>query len=290
MTLPGFEIHRPDSYEEATELALRFGVEGIYFCGGTELLLLMKFGFADYTHLIDLKRVAGIDGIRTDGDHLTIGAGATHREIERSPEVVGTIPSLAEMEKQVANLRVRNVGTLGGNLSFSDPHSDPSTYLLVTGAALELRAGAGSRMVEIEDFVAGPFQTVLDQGEILASVILPIPAPSASIVHRKLSFHERPAVTVTSLVDIQGGCIEDARVAVGSVGVMPTRCRSAEEVMRGHAASDVDAASLHALGEAAGEAVRPVADSNGSVEYKQHLVSVLTTRTFTEALSAHVRS
>src|SRR5437016_3618738 len=130
MTLPRFQLHRPESVEEASDLLRQYGDDAALYCGGSELVLLMKLGFADYGHLIDLK---GIDGLRVLHEHdgaLHVGAATTHRQLERSPIVREGWPALARMERNVANVRVRTVGSLGGNLCFADPHSDPATFLL----------------------------------------------------------------------------------------------------------------------------------------------------------------
>src|SRR6185312_8684166 len=134
MTLPPFDLHRARSLDEAHELLERYGEDAAVVCGGTELLLLLKLGFAAYGHLVDVKGIEELGGVRVDNGTLLIGATATHREIERSPAVLERLPALAAMERDVANIRVRNVGTLGGNLCFSDPHSDPATFLLTLDA------------------------------------------------------------------------------------------------------------------------------------------------------------
>jgi len=85
--LRAFDLHRPSSVEEATELAERYGEDAAFYCGGTELVLLLKLGFASFRHLIDLKGIDELRGIRLDGDSLVVGGAVTHRELERSPLV-----------------------------------------------------------------------------------------------------------------------------------------------------------------------------------------------------------
>ena len=160
MTLPPFELHRPGSLEQATELAARYGEDAAFYCGGTELLLLLKLGFASFGHLIDLKRIEELGGIRQENGELVIGAAVTHRTLERSDVIRTTLPAFAEMERRVANLRVREVGTLGGNLCFSDPHSDPATFLLALDAEVVCRRGGEQpRRLPVSEFVVGPYQT-----------------------------------------------------------------------------------------------------------------------------------
>ncbi len=285
MTLPPFDLHRPRSIEEATELAERYGDAAAFYCGGTELLLLLKLGFASYGHLVDLKGIDELGGTRADNGTLVIGAAVTHRELERSELVRERLPALATMERTVANLRVREVGTLGGNLCFSDPHSDPATFLLAVDAEVECRRGGGQpRRLPIGDFVVGPYQTSLEHGELLTAVRIPALPDGAAVAHAKFSFHERPTATVACLARAVDGAVEEARVAVGSVGVRPVRSATAEKALEGTPVAELDGA-LENVGERAAEDANPVDDATGSAEYKAQLVKVLVGRTIREAIA-----
>jgi carbon-monoxide dehydrogenase medium subunit len=284
VTLPPFDLHRPQSLEEATELADRYGEDAAFYCGGTELLLLLKLGFASFGHLIDLKGVEELEGVRAEDGELVIGAAVTHRELERSDLVRERLPALATMERRVANLRVREVGTLGGNLCFSDPHSDPATFLLVLDAEVEhRRGGEAAGRTPISDFVVGPYQTSLGEGEVLTSVRIPELPRGAVVVHAKFAFHERPTATVACLARVVEGEVVEARVAVGSVGARPVRAPAAEQVLTGAPAEEIGTGLLAEAGERAAEAAAPVDDATGSAEYKAQLVHVLVERTFREA-------
>jgi aerobic carbon-monoxide dehydrogenase medium subunit len=285
MTLPPFELHRPESLEEATELATRYGEDAAFYCGGTELLLLLKLGFASFGHLIDLKRIEELRGVRAENGTLVVGAAVSHRELERSQLVHERLPAMAKMERRVANLRVREVGTLGGNLCFSDPHSDPATFLLAVDAEVECRRGGGAaRQLPIGAFVVGPYQTSLEPGELLTAVRIPSVPNGASVAHAKFSFHERPTATVACLVQVAGGFVAEARVAVGSVGVRPVRSGAAEEALAGAPVAELDGAVARA-GERAAEDAAPVDDATGSADYKAQLVKVLVGRTVREAIA-----
>jgi aerobic carbon-monoxide dehydrogenase medium subunit len=279
VTLPPFDLHRVETAEEARDVLLRYGDDAAVICGGTELLLLLKLGFAAYGHLVDIRGIRGLDGVRRDNGSLVIGATATHREIERSPSVLEALPALAEMERRVANIRVRNVGTLGGNLCFSDPHSDPATFLL----ALDAEAEWGSQRRPLADFLRGPYETALAPGELLRAIRIPLPAPETAIAHRKLAFHERPAATVTCAIDIVEGVVREARIAVGSVGARAVRASAAEQRLAGAAIGD--AAAVREAAELAAEASGAVEDANGSEEYKLQLVRVLVERCVEDAAS-----
>jgi len=285
VTLPPFDLHRPQSLEEATELADRYGEDAAFYCGGTELLLLLKMGFAAFGHLIDLKGVEDLGGVRVENGSLVVGGAVTHRELERSDVVREWLPALAAMERKVANLRVREVGTLGGNLCFSDPHSDPATFLLALDAKVECRRGGeAARRVPIGTFVAGPYQTSLREGEVLTAVRIPVPAAGAGAAHAKFAFHERPTATVACVARVEGGVVAEARVAVGSVGPRPVRSASAETLLAGMPVGEIDPGVVAEAGARAAEDAAPVDDATGSAEYKAQLVRVLVERTFRDAL------
>ncbi len=287
MTLPPFQLHRPTTLDEASALLDRFGDAAAPYCGGTELLLLLKLRLAAFDHLVDLKGIDELAGVRVEDGALRIGAAVTHRALEREPLVLERLPALAAMERRVANIRVRSAGTLGGNLCFADPRSDPATFLLALDALAECRRGGGKpRRLPLAEFLIGPYQTALEQGEMLTAVRVPLPPPGSVLVHDKLAFRERPAVTVTSLVRVEQGRVAEARVAVGSAGPRPVRAVEAEASLLGLDARRPDGAALAEAGAAAASACGAVDDAHGSAEYKRHLVSVLVQRSVRSALEA----
>jgi carbon-monoxide dehydrogenase medium subunit len=283
VTLPPFALHRPRSLDEVEDLLAQHGDEAVVYCGGTELLLLMKLGLAAYPNLVDLKGIPELRVLEERDGRLCVGAAVTHRELESSPFVHRLFPALAEMERRVANVRVRSVGTLGGNLCFSDPHSDPATFLLASGAELVCRRGAAERTIPIGEFVRGPYETALGPHELLTEIRIPVLPAGAALVHEKFATHERPALTVSCFVRAEDGHVAEARIAVGSVSAAPGRVSEAENLLVGLPVES-GADQLRVAGEIAAEAVAPLADLNGSVEYKRNLVRVFVSRCCTTAV------
>ncbi len=289
MRLTPFDLHRPETVEQATELLTELGSAAQPYCGGTELLLVAKLGLTDFTDLVDVKGIKELGGIEAGGE-LRIGATTTHRELEHSEPVRRRWPSLAEMERHVGNIRVRNVGTIGGNLCFADPHSDPATYLVAAGAAITVRGGGGpARRIAVEDFTHGPYQNALAPGELLIDVRVPAPALGSALVHRKMSFRERPAITVAANVTIRDGMLTAARLVVGSIGLAPERMHAAEHELVGVEAGAAGNGLLARCADAAADESQPLQDSNGSVEYKRQLVRVLVGRCVREAIAVAQR-
>jgi carbon-monoxide dehydrogenase medium subunit len=279
-------VHRPESVREASRLLHAFGDDAAVYCGGTELLLLFKLGLVHFGHLIDVKRIAALTGIRVRDGWLVIGAATTHRVIERSPLVRELAPELASMEHRVANIRVRNVGTLGGNLCFADPHSDPAAFLLVLNATLicgdDDRA---TRSVPIAEFVRDAYEPDLRIGELLIEIHVPALPERAAISHQRFAIHERPSATVTSLIQWRDNRVHDARMSIGSIGYRPTRATEAERELLGAEPDQIEA-RLERAAVAAVAVAEPVSDPEGSEEYKRHLVSVLVKRSVRQAAAS----
>lgn len=246
------------------------GDDAAFYAGGTELLLVMKLGLAEYGSLIDLKRVPELRRVKVSEGSISIGAAVTHREVETHPGLHQALPEIGEMASRIGNARVRNSGTIGGNLAFADPHSDPATFLTALGGSV-LVAGTdgGTRRVAVEDFALGPYTTALDEGEVLVSVDFPIPLPGSKVVHRHLRFRERPTITITVAVDPENR----TAVSVGSVVPAPIRLADVEAMLR-----DGETVSHDELRVAASASIDPVDDMNGSAEYKRHLASEMVAR------------
>src|SRR3989475_9297198 len=174
MPLRKFAIHQPKNVAEASEMLAQFGEKGRLYAGGTELLLAMKHDLLRYEHLVDVKTISGLDKIEAKNGSLLIGGAVTHRAIEQSKIVKERLPFLAEMETNVANVRVRATGTLGGNLCFAEPHSDPATLLLVLGASVAAEGPQGRREIPMDDFFTGAYETCLGRNEVLTSIQIPL--------------------------------------------------------------------------------------------------------------------
>jgi carbon-monoxide dehydrogenase medium subunit len=284
-TLAPFEIHRAASIEEATALVEEHGDDAALYAGGTELLLLLKLGFAAFGHLVDVKPIVELGSIEPTNEGLRIGGAVTHRAIERSPVVREGWPELAEMERQVANIRVRATGTLGGNLAFSDPHSDPATFLLAAGASVHLSRGARRRSLPLEAFVQGPYETTLERGEVLEAVEVPRLGPGEAMAHLRFAVHERPAATSSAWVRVVDGRIDDVRVAAGSVGIVPVCPVGAGRALIGQPADAIDTDALDAISTTLADAAEPVTDANGADDYKHALVVELAGRCVREAVA-----
>src|SRR5436309_2129869 len=280
-----FELSDPTSVAEASELLARHGDAARIYAGGTELILAMKEGLVHYEHLVNVKTIPGLAGVRLDAGTLRLGAATSHRALERDPLVRQHFPAVARMEADVANVRVREVGTLGGNLCFAEPHADPGALLQVFDATVRLERKGGARTIPLERLFVGPFETCLEGDELLTEIVVPPLAPRSAAVYLKFGFLERPSVGVGVAVTLADGHVADARIAVGSVGPVPRRMRDAEARLQDRPVADSEAALTEA-GRIAARASDAITDLHGSAEYKEHLVGVLLRRAFQAALAA----
>ncbi len=285
--LPPFSLHQPETVQQAVALLREHGDDARLYAGGTELLLVMKAGLLHCGHLVDLKTIRGFDTIAIQPGAppvLRIGAGATHRQIERSAHVQVHLPTLVDLETQIANVRVRNAGTIGGNLCFAEPHADPGTLLLVHEARVGVAGSNGDREVPMEELFVDMFEVSLEPDEILTRVDVPLDSDHAGSAYVKFGTLERPSVGVATWVRLtpDGQGVEDARLGVGSVGPTPFRAREAEERLRGTSVADLPRVAREA-GAAAARDGAAVSDLYGSSDYKRHLVSVLVGRAVGQA-------
>lgn len=283
MPLRKFAIHQPKTIAEASQMLAEFGENGRLYAGGTELLLVMKHDLLRYQHLVDVKTIADLNKIEVKDGALVIGSTATHRAIERSALVQQNLPVLATMEANVANIRVRACGTLGGNLCFAEPHSDPATLLTALGAKVTVQGKSAMRSVAVDKLIMGAYETSLAGDELLANVEIPLPAKSQRAAYLKFQLKERPTLGLALVLDLDGDAIKKASAVVGSVSAVPAQSDKANALLIG-VRSQVEK-QLGAAAEALAQAADPIDDLEGSAEYKRHLIAVFLRRAFIKALS-----
>ncbi len=283
MPLRKFAIHQPKTIAEASQMLAEFGEKGRLYAGGTELLLAMKHDLLRYEHLVDVKTIPGLNQIEVKNSSVLIGGTATHRAIERSALVKQNLPVLAEMETQVANVRVRGSGTLGGNLCFAEPHSDPATLLVALGAKAHVQGKSGTRSVTIDKLITGAYETSLENDELLAGVEIPTLAKTQRVAYLKYQLKERPTLGLALVLEVDGETIKKATAVVGSVSAVPTQSAKANGLLAGPK-SQVER-QLGDAAQALAQAADPVDDLEGSAEYKRHLIGVFLKRAYIKALA-----
>ncbi len=274
-----FALHRPSSLDDVADLLVEHRGDSALYAGGTELLLLLKEGFLRVRNVIDVKRLPGLREIAVEDGSVAIGATATHLMVQRSAVLRAACPLVPAVAEHVANVRVRNVGTVGGNLAFADPHSDLATLFLTLDGSVRLWRRGQEREVSLAEFVRGPYETAREEDEILTSVrVRPWPAGTVA-TYVKFGMYERPTlgIALALTLDTRTRAVADARVAVGCIGPRPQRLTAMEEAARGRSVADVLADAEH-LATMAAESVAPVDDLHGSADYKRDMTRVFVRR------------
>ncbi len=283
MPLRRFTIHQPKGVSEASDMLVHYGEQARLYAGGTELLLAMKHDLLRYEHLIDVKTVPGLNRIELENSSIVVGSGVTHRAIEESALVKDRLPVLARMATHVANVRVRATGTLGGNLCFAEPHSDPATLLLALDARVCIHGKNGQKKLSLDELITGAYETSLASDELLTAVEIPPLLSTQRAAYVKFQTLERPTLGMALILDLDGENIKRARAVVGSVGATPSRSDKTDSLLAG-ARSQVEK-QLSDAASALADAADPVGDLQGSAEYKRHLVGVFLKRAYIQALA-----
>ena len=255
--------------------------------GGTALLTIIKQGLLLPKSLVNLKKIRDGATIRFDPDRgMSIGALATINEIETSPLVRAHYPVLAEASHVVANIRIRNMATLGGNLAHGDYQSDPPTVLAALDATVEIASQRGAREMKLSEFQRGSYETALVPGELITAICIPPLAREFKGIYIKFttgSSEERPCAGVAALVQMENAICRELRLAVGAVSPRPVRIAAGEALARGQ---NLNGAVIERIAAEAAGAVDPIEDIRGPADYKRHLVGVLVRRAITALANA----
>ena len=276
-----FDLTEPRTLQEACAI-LATGDDAKPVAGGTALLAIIKQGLLLPKSLVNLKKIHDASAITFDpGTGLRVGALATINEIEVSPLVRRYYPVLAETCHAVANIRIRNMATIGGNLAHADYQSDPPTVLVALDASIDLIGPSGSRRMKLPEFQLGSYETALTPGELISAVTIP-PVPQGMTGHyikfTTGSSEERPCAGIAALACMEDGICRELRLAVGAVSSRPMRISAAEEAARDMILTDE---LVEDIAADAARCVDPVEDVRGPIDYKRHLVGVLARRAIT---------
>jgi carbon-monoxide dehydrogenase medium subunit len=227
-----FEYHRAGSVDEAVALLGRFGESARLLAGGHSLLPLMKLRLAEPRHLVDIRRIPGLSGVREEAGALIIGAATPHQVLERSSVIRQRLPMVSEAAAQIGDAQVRNMGTIGGSLAHADPAADLPAVMLALDAELVAVGPKGRRAIPVDRFFAKLFTTTLSAGELLTEIRVPLPPPGSGGAYAKLPHpaSRYAVVGVAALVSVSGGKITGARVAI--TGSRRRRCAPARRRRR----------------------------------------------------------
>jgi aerobic carbon-monoxide dehydrogenase medium subunit len=281
-----FDYLEPTTVAEACALLKQHGGEAKVFAGGSHLTILMKQGLYQPRALVNIKKIPELRGIKYDAaEGLIIGALVTHREIETSALVREKFPVLCDAEREVANIRVRNMGTVGGNLASGEPLTDLSQIFIALEGKAKITGSDGHRTIPIEELFVDFYTTSLAEDEILTQVVLPpLPAPSGVdyIRFSSSSVVDKPSAGVAVRITLDAGNekVQTARIVLGCVGATPVRARKAEALVAG---KKLTPQLAEEAASAAAQECSPTSDLRGSEQYKRAIVRTLVKRAAAKA-------
>jgi carbon-monoxide dehydrogenase medium subunit len=272
-----FEYARATSVDDALALLDRLGPEARLIAGGHSLLPMMKLRLATPEHLVDINPLeAELRYLREEGDEVRIGALTRHRDLLESELLARRLTVFRDAERVIADPPVRNRGTIGGALCQADPAEDLSAVCAALGAQVVIRGRGGERVVDMAEFHRGPYTTAVEDGEMLTEVRVPLRGHTGSAyekVERRVG--DWAIAAAAAMVQLDGGTIADAGIALTAVGAHAPRLGWAEDALRGSPPSE------EAFAEAARRAATdcdPIGDQRGPADYKRHLAQELTLR------------
>jgi carbon-monoxide dehydrogenase medium subunit len=276
---------RPSTIDEA--LAVLGSDDGARcLAGGATLVANINAGRPHPAHVVSLRSIAELKGIRIDPDGaIRIAAMAPHAAVAAEARLVGGLALVREAASQIAHPAIRNMATLGGSLADADPSADYPCALLAAGAEVELVGPRGRRMCPIDGFFQRRFTSLLNSDEIIVAVRLPPSTDDETSTYLKFSRVDGDYATVSVGLRIrwQNGACTAIRIALGSCGPTPIRVPATEQALIG---TQLDAAALRTAAQAYLAVAEPPNDFRGTADYRRMIVPGLLERAVRNALNA----
>ncbi|MEK6986804.1 MAG: xanthine dehydrogenase family protein subunit M [Candidatus Thermoplasmatota archaeon] len=282
MIPPQFEYYAPVSVDDAIQLLDRFGGDAKVLAGGQSLLPVMKLRLAEPRALVDINRIPNLSYIREEGDHLKIGTLTRTNDLNDSELIRARYPIFSDAASVIADPLVRNMGTVGGNVSHGDPANDLPACMLALGAVFLAKGPKGTRTIPAEEFYVDTFTTALEPNEIMVEIQVPKARMGQGTAYVKLEKRagDFPIVGVAASLLEAKGKVEGAGIGLTAVGPTVLKAREAEAGLVGRAP---DEAAFRGAADLARSASHPVSDLRGPAEYKKAMVAVLTVRALRRA-------
>jgi aerobic carbon-monoxide dehydrogenase medium subunit len=279
-----FDYHAPNTLKEAVALLSQHKDSAKVLSGGQSLLPLLKLRLGQAGHLVDIGRIPGLEYIKEEGGMLKIGGRTRESALERSELLRARYPILIDTTKVIADPLVRNMATVGGNLAHGDPGNDHPATMIALGAQVVAVGPKGERVIPIDDFFLGLFQTALQADEILTEIRIPTPPARSGGAYFKLERKVGDYATAAAAAQITlgpSGAVERVGLALTNVGPTPVRSAAAEKYLVGR---KPDAASIGEAARLVSQASSPSPDRRGAVDYKREMARVMAVRALTKAV------
>ena len=285
MHIPDVELHQATTLDEAASLMARHAPDARLLAGGTDLLVDLKTGRVAVGHLVSLNRIDELRGISKTKSGLRIGALTTITELGESTAVRENFAPLLDAAMQMAARQIRNMATVGGNVSCAVPCADLPPILTAMNATILLWSPGGEREVPLAEFYAGPRQTHRRDDEVLTAVHVPDSPPGSGAAYARFAQRDGNAIAVAgvaaSLLLDAHGIVQEARMILNAVAPTAKPVPQAVQALVGNRPEDE---AFRAAAAAARDAAEPITDARGSADFRRELVEVLTRRALRGAL------
>ena len=284
MTTSAFEYYAPSTIADAIGLLEDHGDSAKLLAGGHSLVPIMKLRLAEPEVLIDLGQIEGLSGITDSGDGLSIGPMTTYNQLMTSELVCSRAAVLAEAAGLVADVQVRNRGTIGGSISHADPAGDMPGVVVALGAEFDATSSSGTRTIAADDMFVDLLTTALTANEILTDIrVGAIPEGTGAAYEKIANKASRYAIVgVCAVVSVEDGVCTAARVGVTGTGPKAVRAGAAESALVGSA---LDAESIRGAASVTADGIDPLSDVHASGDYRVHLTRVAAERAISRAVA-----
>ena len=278
-----FNVHIPDSITEAINLLSKFGPDAKILAGGQSLIPMMKLRLVQTTEIIDLSNITQLIEFKKSPNSITIGAMTTYHDLITNSELKLMHPMIVESASVVADVQVRNRGTIGGSLAHADPAADLPAVMIASNAIFNIASPNGNKQIKAEDFFVDIFTTLLEENEILTSIEIPHNSPGDSSSETYKKFANKAShfaiVGVAARLNVTNKVCSYASIAITGAGAKPVKAKKSEEILTGTKIKESD------ITAAANESINGLDfldDIHASSEYREHLTKTFVSRALSE--------
>lgn len=274
--MKSFTYSCPMTLDEAIHQLSNLKGESFILAGGTDMIPLMHVRSLPPMHIVDIKKIKYLKGVKNEGGQVRIGSTETVHDISQAPLIAQHYPALHQAALSLGSFPVRCQATIGGNICRASPSGDLLPSLLLYNASAGVAGTNGKRIVKLSDFFLGPGETVLEKDEILTDILLPSPDSDSYATYQKISPRRAMDLAVVGVavgIWFSDGKIEDVRIALGAVGPTPLRAIKAETTWK-----DKNPVDWEEIGSVAATECKPIGDIRGSANYRRKLVAVYVAR------------
>jgi carbon-monoxide dehydrogenase medium subunit len=269
-----FDYHRPQSLEEAFELLAEYGDAAKVIAGGTDVVPQLKYEKIAPNHLVTLMNISGLSNITEENGGLSIGACARLRDAEQACSRGPKFAALHDALRSIGKVQVMNMGTLGGNLCTASPAADSVPPLLVLNGRVALASREGSRTLDVEDFITGPYTAAMAAGEIMTEIQIPPGNDYQGSAFLKVARVAADISKLSCAVALRRDaerCVA-CRIALGAVAPVPMRINGAEKLLSGR---QIDSGLLDEAAASVSAEIRPISDVRSTEAYRRQVAAVI---------------